>query len=116
MKKEITYCDVCEKEAKITTKLVSVIFTTDQTEGRSCQPYLVTDRIDICKDCDKKILDGNFLYAHGAQGHNTYYFKELTEINKLRAFKDTVTGLWATDRPDLLTEEEKEKCHLFQLK
>jgi hypothetical protein len=116
MKKEITYCDVCKKETQIKTKTLPVIFTTEQTEGRSCKPYLETNRIDICEECGRLIISGNFLYGTGAQGHNQYRFRNISELEQLRHFKDTVIGLWATDRPDLLTDEEKERCHLFQIK
>ena len=29
--------------------------------------------------------------------------------------KVSTVGLWATDRPDVLTEEEKAKCYLFRI-
>lgn len=116
MKKEITYCDVCKKETHIKEKPVPVIFITERTEGRSCKPYIEFNKIDICSECDKRVLEGNFIYGSGAQGHNQYGFRNLPEIEQLRHFKDTVIGLWATDRPDLFTDEEKEKFHLFQLK
>ena len=116
MKKEITYCDVCKQEVPIKEKQIPIIFTTDQTEGRSCKPYLELIKIDVCLECEKKVLEGNFVYGTGAQGHNQYGFKNLPEIEQLRHFKATVLGLWATDRPDLFTDKEKERFHLFQLK
>jgi len=86
MRKEIVMCDVCKedylhqsgeyKEKKKSN--IQVIFTTDQTEGRPCSSYLQMVTIDICPTCFGRILDGNYLFATGAKGHNTYKFKEVT--------------------------------------
>ena len=115
MKKEIIYCDICKKEDAAAAR-IPVIFTTDQTEGRSVKPYLSNEEIDICGDCFSIILEGNFLWGEGAQGYNRYEFKGLRELQALKHHRDTTVGLWATDRPDLFTDEEKEKFHLFEVK
>lgn len=39
-------------------------------------------------------------------------FDEMNDIKSLQHHKDTSVGLWATDRPDLITEKEV----LFELK
>ena len=71
---ETIKCDVCGKtEAKST--MLTVVFTTGQTEGRSCKPYLETCTIDLCETCLDKVMSGVMLFASGAQGYNTYYFK-----------------------------------------
>lgn len=79
MKKEIIYCDVCEKEKpweeSYTPKNLDVIFTTDQEEGRSCKPYLSKEKLDICNKCYSILLEGNYIFASGAMGHNKYWFK-----------------------------------------
>lgn len=72
-----TSCDVCSnkidiKEHKVTN--LSVIFTTEQTEGRGVTPYLSSQNLDICPSCMKIILSGKMLFAHGAMGYNKYYF------------------------------------------
>jgi hypothetical protein len=82
MKKEIWSCDVCKKEGRIEAIEIQVIFTTDQTEGRSISPYLSREKVEICQDCMNKILQGNYLFAHGAQGYNTYYFKQSSPQGK----------------------------------
>lgn len=73
-------CDVCDSQMSPVNKdektEISVIQTTEQTEGRSCSPYLQTRKIDICNKCLEIILRGNMLFSHGAQGYNKYYFKE----------------------------------------
>jgi len=92
MRKEIFSCDVCKKEkepyksnvfggAKREDKVfldskIQIIFTTEQTEGRSCKPYLSIENLDICDECLDKAAEGNSIFAHGAQGHNTYYFNK----------------------------------------
>jgi hypothetical protein len=55
---------------------ISVVFTSDQTEGRSCAPYLTRERVTMCPNCYAKLLNGQQLFAYGCQGYNTYYFKE----------------------------------------
>jgi len=77
MKKEIFNCDVCGLEGDVIIKKdIQVIFTTDQTEGRSIEPHLSMEKIDICKSCLNKVVQGNYLWGYGAQGYNKYYFKE----------------------------------------
>lgn len=76
MKKEIFYCDVCKKENDIRDIQMDVIFTTEQTEGRSCAPHLSKEKLQICEKCLGKVLKGNYIFASGAQGYNEYYFKE----------------------------------------
>ena len=78
MKNEIFTCDIkgCKSTApQNVQKRIQVIFTTDQTEGRSVKPYLSEADIDICAKCLDNVLEGNYIYANGAMGHNEYYFK-----------------------------------------
>lgn len=73
---EEVYCDICHKKAT-THKTLQVIFTTEQTEGRSCKPYLsFPEELDLCDDCLGKIMKGNYVFGSGAQGYNDYYFKK----------------------------------------
>jgi hypothetical protein len=75
---EIIKCDIkdCKNTTKVKALRIHVIFTTDQTEGRSKSPYLSLEEFDICENCYNKILSGKMIFAFGAQGYNTYYFKE----------------------------------------
>jgi len=83
MKEEKYTCDIEECKSECSNKSlptinqvsIQVIFTTDQTEGRSCSPYLDMKKVDICKSCMAKVLQGNYIWAHGANGYNSYYFK-----------------------------------------
>jgi hypothetical protein len=77
MNKTTYTCDIegCGKEAENKGTDLQVIFLTEQNEGRMCEPHLYDVRIDICNDCMKKITSGNYVFAHGAQGANTYFFK-----------------------------------------
>lgn len=76
--KTIMSCDIkdCNSEIKVKTEKIQVIFTTEQTEGRSCTPYLSEERFDMCEACMNKVLEGNYIFGYGAQGYNTYYFKK----------------------------------------
>jgi len=75
-------CDICKnadvkQDSDGRDVRLQVIFTTEQTEGRSCKPYLSLAKVDICPACLKRVIAGEALWGHGAQGWNTYYFKEL---------------------------------------
>ena len=73
---ENVYCDICHKKAT-TYKMLQVIFTTEQNEGRPCKPYLsYPEALDLCDDCLDKIMKGNYVFASGVQGYNDYYFKK----------------------------------------
>lgn len=72
-------CDIdkCGRPANTKeTFLFQIIFLIDQTEGRSVSPYLTRGQLHICKECLSLVLGGKAIFAHGAQGNNTYYFKE----------------------------------------
>ena len=70
----IVKCDICKSEVDVRKKNIQIIFKTDQTEGRNCNPYLDIIKIDICKECLNKIIKGKALYGAGAQGYNDYWF------------------------------------------
>jgi hypothetical protein len=72
-------CDICKKEAKVTAIKYPVIFDTEQDEGRSCEPYISNQVIDVCDDCKKQIL---VIHASGAQGFNNYRIKKEERTNE----------------------------------
>jgi hypothetical protein len=74
MRIEEYICDIknCQNKAEHKQKPIQVIFTTEQTEGRSIEPHLSYEKIDICDKCLHTILKGNYIYASGAMGHNDY--------------------------------------------
>jgi hypothetical protein len=77
VKTTTVHCDVCKSSKEVEENAdLQVIFTTDQTEGRSRDPYLSRQSMDLCAACRAKIVKGNYVFAHGAMGNNTYYFKE----------------------------------------
>lgn len=73
---EIIKCDIekCGNKENVKEIKTDVIFTTDQTEGRSVKPYLSRETFDICANCLDKVFKGNMIFAHGAQGNNIFYF------------------------------------------
>lgn len=71
---ELVNCDICGNGCGEMTQKTQVIFTTEQTEGRSCNPYLQLVDIDLCDECKEHLLKGNYIFAEGAQGYNKYYF------------------------------------------
>ena len=78
MKTEVYICDIkeCGRKAIHKDTKLQVIFTTDQTEGRSGRPYLDNITIDLCDECMAKVLDGRAIFANGAMGHNEYHIAE----------------------------------------
>lgn len=64
-------CDICGKVSdKCENISYPVLFLTEQTEGRSCEPYISNEKFDVCPDCMKKIIK---VSAIGAMGYNNYH-------------------------------------------
>ena len=75
---DVYLCDVCQDritDIKLLRRKIQVIFTTEQTEGYSCEPHLCDETLDICKDCFEKVLHGNYIFGSGGMGYNKYAFK-----------------------------------------
>ena len=70
-------CDIkgCQSTADHKQKVLSVRFTTEQTEGRSTVPYLSGEKLDLCKEHYQQYIDTLPLVGSGAQGYNDYEFK-----------------------------------------
>jgi len=68
-----TVCDIekCNSE-NCNERKIQCIRTTDTTEGRPCNRYFETNKIDICEDCYSELLRGGFIIVYGAQGYNSY--------------------------------------------
>lgn len=81
MKTEIITCDLCKSRELVAKDSIQVIFTTEQTEGRSVPHHLSLEAFDICGECKIHLLEGNYIYGSGAQGYNKYWFKS-TPINQ----------------------------------
>lgn len=79
---QIGTCDVCgvdDQEEGMTVvreAQLTVVFTTEQTEGRPITPSLkVMSNIDLCRICRKHMTTNReMLMGAGAQGHNRYWF------------------------------------------
>lgn len=76
MQKTEHYCDVCGEIAVHLSTKTPVTFTTEQTEGRSINPYLQIESLDLCDQCRHFIVNNQPLKATGAMGHNTYVLQE----------------------------------------
>ena len=79
MRENITVvkCDTCKENMASHSQPtdLQVIFTTEQTEGRSTKPYLSMQKVDLCDKCKAFILEGHYVFGSGAQGHNDYHIK-----------------------------------------
>lgn len=76
-----TICDVCGEETSNEEINIQVIFTTEQNEGRCCKPYLCNEKLNLCNKCLNNVLcNGNYIYANGAMGYNTYFFRKIESI------------------------------------
>ena len=68
------FCDICKAECESVEEInYPVVFYTEQTEGRYCEPYISNTKIDVCNTCCGKILK---ISATGAQGYNNYELLE----------------------------------------
>lgn len=71
----ICTCDLCGKSVDNETQLkclsIPVRFTTEQTEGRTVEPYYVNEKMDLCESCLRKVT---VVTASGAMGYNRYSF------------------------------------------
>lgn len=107
MKKQTCYCDLCEAEVTNQPdnqgKKMTVIFETEQNEGRTSEPYLVDKWVDICKDCLAKVLQGNPVYCSGAMGHDNFYFK-VKEVPK-----ESIFVVYLNDNSHTMIEEYKDE-------
>lgn len=73
---EYLVCDVCKGEDGVTHKTLTVIFTTEQNEGRSIKPHLSNKAMDICKNCVSHMIESQqLLTGSGAMGYNDYFIK-----------------------------------------
>lgn len=76
MKEIIVHCDIEDMKhgGKVVLHSVSVVFTTEQDEGRGTKPYLEIKDIDICESCLKFITDNyRAPMAQGAMGYDKYF-------------------------------------------
>ena len=55
---------------------LTVVFKTDQNDGSGCKPYLSNENLDVCPECLEKLLDLYPIFGYGAQGYNTFKFRE----------------------------------------
>ena len=72
------HCDICdidlitsEDKKEIT---MQVIWVTEQTEGYPSPRYFGLENLHVCKGCKAKALEGNYIFAKGAQDDNDFYF------------------------------------------
>jgi hypothetical protein len=90
MRRTITkyYCDLCGVVIQDYAEIkYPIIFHTDQTEGRGCEPYISHERIELCGECMKKVL---VLHAWGAQGNNKYEIRYSKKAEEHNAEEDSV--------------------------
>lgn len=75
-------CDIkgCDKDAAHKQKMVSVVFSTEQEEGRTVPPYLQGEKLDFCADHYQTFINLQPLRATGAQGYNEYELKPRGDV------------------------------------
>lgn len=73
-------CDICGSKNSVTQQKISVVFTTDQSEGRPIKHYFNINEIDLCGSCLGEALRGKQIFASGVMGNNTYWFKRKIKI------------------------------------
>ena len=81
-------CAVCGQIKKSTLyKQMPAIFTSDQTGGASCVPYMTNLDLYLCDECHTQMLEDakffeimqtrNIIHFRGCMGQNTVYKKPL---------------------------------------
>lgn len=113
---DIYYCKGCDIDY-----LVSGNVIVELNKGMKMEILVCEDHNENGIDWGISFLGNNppkDKYIKCENASEAFKLKNLIEekLKKLQHFKDTTIELWATDRPDLLTKEEKQKCHLFQIK
>lgn len=67
-------CDICGVEFTERRLVnVPVVWKTEQTEGRPCEPYYGVELLDLCEECADRVF---VVEAAGAQGLNRYSFRK----------------------------------------
>lgn len=75
-RKSIICCDICRSEDAKFIGDTSVVFTTNQDDGKSTNPYIELVELDMCSECEKYMIDHREMpLASGAMGYNTFEFK-----------------------------------------
>lgn len=74
-------CDICHREERQDSKgwlhqVIPVVFHTEQNEGTGTEPYLDSGYVDMCPECKKRFMEMYPLHGWGAQGYNTFKWKE----------------------------------------
>lgn len=71
-------CDIkeCDKEAFKVNLTIPVKFMTEQTEGRSTDPHISEETLDLCEDHYQTYFNSLSITGYGAQGNNSYYLKD----------------------------------------
>jgi hypothetical protein len=77
-KQTIIACDICgfSGAAVAERKQIAVARMTDTNDGCPCVPYLELLYLDLCPKCVKKITERQPLQAFGAQGLDTFKWRE----------------------------------------
>lgn len=90
-KVEFLVCDICKGEDEVKGDNIMVVFTTETTEGRSTDPYLALEHIDICNNCRQYMIKNRtLLTATGAQGYNNYLFFHPTTQTPTKTRRGTI--------------------------
>lgn len=88
-KHQDTYvCYICGAEFTERRSVnVPVVWTTEQIEGRPCEPYYGVERLDLCEECADRV---HVVEAAGAQGLNCYAFRKSNLLRKRCEMASTV--------------------------
>jgi len=71
-------CDICAasgREGMFTEINIPLVFYTEQTEGKGVAPYISNKKMEICQQCEHKLIDTLPIIAYGAQGYNEYKWR-----------------------------------------
>ena len=104
-------CDICGAElAERRPVNVPAVWTTEQTEGRFCEPHCGVERLDLCEERADRV---HVVEAAGAQGRNSYVFRKAVgeRSSMLRASRScSLCPRWPSRRTSLQPAQSAERA------
>ena len=76
MKVTYTICDICKDKKDTKVRTVPAVFTTNLSDGRSCNPFIRIAMYDVCDECYERIVKAIKIRGVGAQNNYEFIIEE----------------------------------------
>lgn len=81
-------CDLCGKESQEKNDFkkvrLNVIWTTEQSEGKNCKPYIDDEKLLLCQGCMDRIASSLIVKAYREHGDNQFEFIEPQDYKNIK--------------------------------